>query len=374
MVDEAQDLNETQVRLLRLLTGASDASASPGTGPHRFLVGDAKQSIYRFRGSDVAHFNRYEAEIGRSGGSVRALTQSFRTHDELVTVCNTLFDRVLAAGAGPAACACRAAGRPAGRGRTSRDPGGQGTRRKRGQRRREPPARGGGRRGARDRGTTGRRRHGVGRRRWARTPGDAARRGHPDAAARQRARVRAGAGEPRRAVRHAGRSRLLHPPGGARSHQPAGMAGRAGRPHRAGRRAALAAVHDRRPDAARLPPRGPELDARAGRAAPTALPAPSDGAALTPPRCSGSCERRRRWSRRTRSSNARWRSPASRPRGLPCAAGNRRWPTSASWWRSCARLPAARSMKRSPICTGGATSWPTAKGWRWSTVPTRCGC
>ena len=101
MVDEAQDLNETQVRLLRLLTGASDASASPGTGPHRFLVGDAKQSIYRFRGSDVAHFNRYESEIGRSGGSVRALTQSFRTHDELVTVCNTLFDRVLAAGAGP---------------------------------------------------------------------------------------------------------------------------------------------------------------------------------------------------------------------------------------------------------------------------------
>ena len=100
MVDEAQDLNETQVRLLRLLTGASDASASPGTGPHRFLVGDAKQSIYRFRGSDVAHFNRYEAEIGRAGGSVRALTQSFRTHDELVSVCNALFERVFAAGAG----------------------------------------------------------------------------------------------------------------------------------------------------------------------------------------------------------------------------------------------------------------------------------
>ena len=93
MVDEAQDLNETQVRLLRLLTGGN------GSGPQRFLVGDAKQSIYRFRGSEVAHFNRYEAEIGRAGGSVRALTQSFRTHDELVSVCNALFERVFEPGA-----------------------------------------------------------------------------------------------------------------------------------------------------------------------------------------------------------------------------------------------------------------------------------
>ena len=103
MVDEAQDLNETQVRLLRLLTGARAASPAPGGGPHRFLVGDAKQSIYRFRGSDVAHFNRYQEQIGCAGGSVRALTQSFRTHDELVEVCNGLFDLVFADGAGPGA-------------------------------------------------------------------------------------------------------------------------------------------------------------------------------------------------------------------------------------------------------------------------------
>ena len=101
MVDEAQDLNGTQVRLLGLLTGAGDSPPAPGTGPYRFLVGDAKQSIYRFRGSDVAHFNRYADEVARAGGSVHALTQSFRTHDELVTVCNTLFDRVFAAGDTP---------------------------------------------------------------------------------------------------------------------------------------------------------------------------------------------------------------------------------------------------------------------------------
>ena len=100
MVDEAQDLNQTQVRLLRLLTGAHRTAPAPGTGPHRFLVGDAKQSIYRFRGSDVAHFNRYREQIGHAGGSIRALTQSFRTHDELVEVCNGLFDRVFADGTG----------------------------------------------------------------------------------------------------------------------------------------------------------------------------------------------------------------------------------------------------------------------------------
>ena len=107
MVDEAQDLNETQVRLLRLLTRAGAASPAPGAEPHRFLVGDAKQSIYRFRGSDVAHFSRYQEQIGRAGGSVRALTQSFRTHDDLVEVCNALFDRVFADGAGAGAVRMR---------------------------------------------------------------------------------------------------------------------------------------------------------------------------------------------------------------------------------------------------------------------------
>ena len=61
MVDEAQDLNETQVRLLRLLTGGN------GSGPQRFLVGDAKQSIYRFRGStSIATRRRSAAPAARS--------------------------------------------------------------------------------------------------------------------------------------------------------------------------------------------------------------------------------------------------------------------------------------------------------------------
>ena len=95
MVDEFQDVNDTQIALVRLLT---DPDGSGTARPHRFLVGDAKQSIYRFRGSNVAHFTQFEAELRRSGGALHALTQSFRTHDELVSVSNALFRPLFASG------------------------------------------------------------------------------------------------------------------------------------------------------------------------------------------------------------------------------------------------------------------------------------
>ena len=95
MVDEFQDINDTQIALVRLLT---DPDGSGTARPHRFLVGDAKQSIYRFRGSNVAHFSQFEAELRSSGGALHALTQSFRTHDELVSVSNALFRPLFASG------------------------------------------------------------------------------------------------------------------------------------------------------------------------------------------------------------------------------------------------------------------------------------
>ena len=52
LVDEYQDTNPTQGELFALLTGDEDR---PG---RFFVVGDAKQSIYAFRGSDVRVFNR----------------------------------------------------------------------------------------------------------------------------------------------------------------------------------------------------------------------------------------------------------------------------------------------------------------------------
>ena len=95
MVDEVQDVNDAQITLLRLLTDGGEPR------PNLFLVGDAKQAIYRFRGSDVAHFIRFREQIERTGGGLHSLTRSFRTHDELVQAGNDLFEPLFADRAGP---------------------------------------------------------------------------------------------------------------------------------------------------------------------------------------------------------------------------------------------------------------------------------
>ena len=87
MVDELQDTNPAQIAVLDLL------SRGGGGGPDRFFVGDVKQAIYRFRGSDVRNFTRLHREI-ESSGTIRALSRSFRAHDSLVETLNTLFGAV----------------------------------------------------------------------------------------------------------------------------------------------------------------------------------------------------------------------------------------------------------------------------------------
>ncbi len=89
MVDELQDTNPSQVAVVDLLS----RGATGPPGPDRFFVGDVKQAIYRFRGSDVRNFTRLHREI-ESSGAVHALSQSFRAHDSLVDTLNTLFDAV----------------------------------------------------------------------------------------------------------------------------------------------------------------------------------------------------------------------------------------------------------------------------------------
>ena len=92
MVDEVQDTNALQVELIRLLVGERDDPASPSV----FLVGDSKQSIYRFRGADVRQFNRLREEIEDLQGEVLPLSRSFRTHDALVERLNSVFEEVFA--------------------------------------------------------------------------------------------------------------------------------------------------------------------------------------------------------------------------------------------------------------------------------------
>lgn len=55
------------------------------------MVGDAKQSIYRFRGADVSVFAACGRDIAATGGSNIVLDDNFRTVDKVLDLCNLAF-------------------------------------------------------------------------------------------------------------------------------------------------------------------------------------------------------------------------------------------------------------------------------------------
>ncbi|MDX1664658.1 MAG: 3'-5' exonuclease, partial [Candidatus Promineifilaceae bacterium] len=87
LVDEYQDTNERQRGLVELMAEAAG---------RLFVVGDAKQSIYRFRGADVSVFEAQEKEIAHRGGARVALQRSYRACEPLVEILNPLLAGVLA--------------------------------------------------------------------------------------------------------------------------------------------------------------------------------------------------------------------------------------------------------------------------------------
>ena len=91
LVDEFQDTNGRQRDLVTLLNG---------DGGKLFIVGDAKQSIYRFRGADVTVF-RDERERIEQGGSAFPLETSYRAHRDLIKGLNDLLRPVLGEHADP---------------------------------------------------------------------------------------------------------------------------------------------------------------------------------------------------------------------------------------------------------------------------------
>ena len=109
MVDESQDINPVQAELIELIAGGDGG----GSRPALFLVGDARQSIYRFRGADVHRFTELQDLVDSRGGPLLPLSRSFRSHDDLVSRINELFGEVFAGTALDLAALPPMTGRPA---------------------------------------------------------------------------------------------------------------------------------------------------------------------------------------------------------------------------------------------------------------------
>ncbi|MBY0494837.1 MAG: UvrD-helicase domain-containing protein [Cyanobacteria bacterium] len=75
LVDEFQDTDPLQADLLLCLAGDDRGKVRPGA---LFIVGDPKQSIYRFRRADVGAYRRIAGDLGASGATPVTLQTSYR--------------------------------------------------------------------------------------------------------------------------------------------------------------------------------------------------------------------------------------------------------------------------------------------------------
>ncbi|MBN2025663.1 MAG: UvrD-helicase domain-containing protein [Actinobacteria bacterium] len=96
LVDEFQDTDPIQAEVIFLLT-----SSDPGDSDWRkcrprpgslFMVGDPKQSIYRFRRADIVTYNEAKQIVKASGGEVVNLYANFRAAPAIIAWVNGVFE------------------------------------------------------------------------------------------------------------------------------------------------------------------------------------------------------------------------------------------------------------------------------------------
>jgi ATP-dependent helicase/nuclease subunit A len=105
MVDEFQDDDELQKRILFLLAGREEQGIGESEPSEKhlepdklFFVGDEKQSIYLFRGADVSVFRGLAEELGTlsAGSATMTLSRNFRSEPGIIRMINAVFPSVMA--------------------------------------------------------------------------------------------------------------------------------------------------------------------------------------------------------------------------------------------------------------------------------------
>jgi ATP-dependent helicase/nuclease subunit A len=87
-VDEYQDINAAQDKIIAAL-------ARDGADANRFLVGDVKQSIYRFRLADPKIFRAYARDWHGGDGQIIPLAENFRSRESLLNFTNSVCGLVM---------------------------------------------------------------------------------------------------------------------------------------------------------------------------------------------------------------------------------------------------------------------------------------
>jgi ATP-dependent helicase/nuclease subunit A len=101
LVDEFQDTDPLQYEIVFFLAEEPEGEA-PNAYTTRlargrlFIVGDPKQSIYRFRNADMAAYARAVRHVKSGGGEELVLEASFRAPDRVLGPLNDLFGAILA--------------------------------------------------------------------------------------------------------------------------------------------------------------------------------------------------------------------------------------------------------------------------------------
>lgn len=98
LVDEFQDTDPLQAEVVFYLTAQEPnpdwTKCMPRPGS-LFIVGDPKQSIYRFRGADVASFLRVRSIFEQGAGEVLYLSRNFRSTVKMREMFNDVFPEML---------------------------------------------------------------------------------------------------------------------------------------------------------------------------------------------------------------------------------------------------------------------------------------